>query len=162
MAFLGRFHVVTLHLPIGLFVALLSGSGLGGGRRGRCRLGLGGRMDALVGVRYVQLQDTLSIQAGSIPSSRAIGRSSRDLGSGDRASDWPRMSAFALPAFLGGRVRISVERERGGDRFRGEILEIEKRAVTRAMGVYHEKSPGRGVLYDKSFAWGADQSRLMR
>lgn len=54
------------------------------------------------------------------------------------------------------RVRISVEREKGGDRFRGEILEVEKRAVTRAMGVYHEKSPGRGVLLDKSFAWGAD------
>lgn len=54
------------------------------------------------------------------------------------------------------RVRVSVEREKGGDRFRGEVIAIEKRAFTRAMGQYHEKSPGRGTLFDKSFAWGED------
>lgn len=54
------------------------------------------------------------------------------------------------------RVRVSVEREKGGDRFRGEILEVVQRAVTRVMGQYHETSPGRGVLLDKSFAWGED------
>ena len=54
------------------------------------------------------------------------------------------------------RVRVSVEREKGGDRYRGEILGIEKRAFTRAMGKYIEKSPGRGLIQDKSFAWGED------
>lgn len=56
------------------------------------------------------------------------------------------------------RVRVTVEREKGGDRFRGSIIEITKRAVTRAMGAYHETTPGRGVLLDKSFAWGEDLS----
>ncbi len=54
------------------------------------------------------------------------------------------------------RVRVTVEREKGGDRFRGAVIEVTKRAVTRAMGAYHETSPGKGVLLDKSFAWGED------
>lgn len=54
------------------------------------------------------------------------------------------------------RVRVSIERERGGERFRGEILEIETRSVTRAMGQFHPKGPGRGVLLDKSYGWGED------
>lgn len=55
------------------------------------------------------------------------------------------------------RVRVRVERERGGDRFRGEVLEILSRAVTRAMGQFiAEGGPGRGVLRDKSFGWGED------
>ncbi len=54
------------------------------------------------------------------------------------------------------RVRVTVEREKGGDRYRGTVIEVTKRAVTRAMGAYHETSPGRGLLLDKSFAWGED------
>jgi ribonuclease R len=54
------------------------------------------------------------------------------------------------------RVRVRFERERGGDRFRGEVEEILQRSVTRAMGQYKSKGPGRGVLFDKSFAWGED------
>lgn len=54
------------------------------------------------------------------------------------------------------RVRVRIEREKGGDRFRGDISEILQRAVTRVVGVYHETAPGKGVLLDKSFAWGED------
>src|SRR5665213_2860061 len=54
------------------------------------------------------------------------------------------------------RVRVSVERERGGDRYRGDILEIVKRAFTRAMGQFIPAGPGRGILHDKSFGWGED------
>lgn len=56
------------------------------------------------------------------------------------------------------RVRVKVEREKGGDRFRGEILEVTRRAFQRVMGAYLEKSPGRGVLLDKSYGWGEDLS----
>src|SRR5690606_30957871 len=52
------------------------------------------------------------------------------------------------------RVKINVYREKGGDRFRGEIVEILQRAFTRVMGQYHELAPGQGLLLDKSFAWG--------
>jgi ribonuclease R len=54
------------------------------------------------------------------------------------------------------RVRVGVEREKGGDRFRGEILEIIARASTRVLGVFNQTSPGRGILLDKSFSWGED------
>lgn len=54
------------------------------------------------------------------------------------------------------RVRVRVEREKGGDRFRGDIVEIVNRAFTRVMGQYFETAPGRGLLYDKSFGWGED------
>ena len=54
------------------------------------------------------------------------------------------------------RVRVSVEPERGGDRFRGEILEVLKRAVTRVIGQYHESNPGRGIIFDKNTGWGED------
>lgn len=54
------------------------------------------------------------------------------------------------------RVRVRVERERGGDRYRGEILEIITRAFTRVLGQYHAAGDGRGVLHDKSFSWGED------
>jgi len=54
------------------------------------------------------------------------------------------------------RVRVKVERERGGDRFRGDVLEIVQRAFTRAMGQYIPTGNGRGMLQDKSFGWGED------
>ncbi len=54
------------------------------------------------------------------------------------------------------RVRVKVLREKGGDRYRGEVVEILKRAFTRVMGQYHETSPGKGMLMDKSFSWGED------
>jgi len=54
------------------------------------------------------------------------------------------------------RVRVRVERERGGERFRGDVLEIVNRSVTRVMGQFHETGPGRGILRDNSFSWGED------
>jgi len=54
------------------------------------------------------------------------------------------------------RVRVKVSREKGGDRFRGEVMEVLQRAFSRVMGQYHETSPGRGILMDKSFSWGED------
>lgn len=54
------------------------------------------------------------------------------------------------------RVRVRVERERGGDRFRGEVLEVLNRAFTRVIGQFYPTSTGRGVLYDRSFSWGED------
>jgi ribonuclease R len=54
------------------------------------------------------------------------------------------------------RVRVAIEREKGGERFRGDILEIVNRAFTRAMGQFVPKGPGKGILYDKSFGWGED------
>ena len=54
------------------------------------------------------------------------------------------------------RVRVRVERERGGERFRGEVQEVLNRAFTRVMGQYHEMAPGKGLLLDRSFSWGED------
>jgi ribonuclease R len=68
----------------------------------------------------------------------------------------PRQSMKGVMA--NDRVRVRVERERGGDRFRGDVIEVLSRAVTRVIGVFHETSPGKGTLLDKSFAWGEDLS----
>ena len=54
------------------------------------------------------------------------------------------------------RVRVRVERERGGDRYRGEIVSVTQRAFSRVMGQYQELAPQKGVLLDKSFSWGED------
>lgn len=66
----------------------------------------------------------------------------------------PRQSMKGVMA--NDRVRVRVERERGGDRYRGDILEVVGRAFTRVMGQFYETSPGRGILHDKSFTWGED------
>ncbi len=54
------------------------------------------------------------------------------------------------------KVRVEIERERGGDRYRGQVLEVIGRAFTRVMGQYHPREPGVGELRDKSFGWGED------
>lgn len=54
------------------------------------------------------------------------------------------------------RVRVRVTRESGGDRFRGEVLQILDRFTKRAMGEYKQTAPGKGILFDRSFAWGED------
>lgn len=56
------------------------------------------------------------------------------------------------------RVRVRVEREKGGDRYRGEVVAVVNRAFSRVMGQYHETAPGKGILLDKSFGWGEDLS----
>src|SRR5688572_3804242 len=54
------------------------------------------------------------------------------------------------------RVELKVHREPGGQRFRGEIKGILNRAVKRVTGRFEDLGGGRGVLRDRSFAWGAD------
>lgn len=54
------------------------------------------------------------------------------------------------------RVRIRVKKEAGGQRFRGEVIEVLQRAVKRVMGQFVENRPGYGILVDKSFSWGAN------
>lgn len=54
------------------------------------------------------------------------------------------------------RVRVRVERERGGERFRGEVVEVLSRAFSRVLGQYHELGPDDGILVDRSFGWGED------
>src|ERR1700733_2250463 len=52
------------------------------------------------------------------------------------------------------RVRVRVTREQGGERFRGEVLQILDRFTKRAMGQFTQTAPGKGILYDRSFSWG--------
>lgn len=54
------------------------------------------------------------------------------------------------------RVKVLVTKEPGGDRFRGEVVEIIDRFTKRAMGQFKQTGPGKGILHDRSFAWGAD------
>lgn len=54
------------------------------------------------------------------------------------------------------RVRVVMKRESGGNRFRGENLEIMDRAVKRVTGKFEDLGGGRGCLRDRSLAWGAD------
>ncbi len=54
------------------------------------------------------------------------------------------------------RVELALHRERGGDRWRGEIKGILSRAVKRVTGQFESMPNNRGILRDRSFAWGAD------
>ncbi len=77
------------------------------------------------------------------------------------ADDADQVDVYIPRNFMSGvmandRVEISMERESGGDRFRGEILEILQRATNQAAGQYTALPDGKGILKDKSFAWGSD------
>ena len=54
------------------------------------------------------------------------------------------------------RVRVAVEKEKGDERYRGEVVEVLSRALKRALGSFKPNGTGRGILEDKSFAWGED------
>lgn len=54
------------------------------------------------------------------------------------------------------RVEAQVFSEPGGERYRAEILKIEKRSVQRVIGMFEDAGAGRGLLRDKSGAWGSD------
>ncbi len=54
------------------------------------------------------------------------------------------------------RVEVNVTKEKGGDRFRGEVTRVISRSLKRVMGQFIEHRPGYGTLFDKSFGWGAD------
>ncbi len=54
------------------------------------------------------------------------------------------------------RVEVTVTKEPGGDRFRGQVNKVLSRAVKRVMGQFQQHRPGYGMLIDKSFSWGGD------
>lgn len=54
------------------------------------------------------------------------------------------------------RVEVEVFPEPGGSRFRGHVLKILKRNTAQGTGHYFQLNNGKGVLLDKSFAWGSD------
>ncbi|MGE3758285.1 MAG: ribonuclease R, partial [Pseudobdellovibrionaceae bacterium] len=54
------------------------------------------------------------------------------------------------------RVMIEVEQERGGDRFRGDIVKIISRGVAKVVGKLSTASKGEGVIRDEGKSWGAD------
>ncbi|MCB0411286.1 MAG: hypothetical protein KDD22_02095 [Bdellovibrionales bacterium] len=54
------------------------------------------------------------------------------------------------------RLSISSYPERGGHRFRGEVIEILSRANTRVMGKFEKLEKYKGVIRDRSGAWGSD------
>lgn len=54
------------------------------------------------------------------------------------------------------KVLVSVERERGGDRYRGEILKVTERGLKTVVGVFHPLEGGSGLIRDESKAWGHD------
>jgi ribonuclease R len=58
------------------------------------------------------------------------------------------------------RVEVAVFPEPGGNRFRGEILNVLRRATQRAMGQFKAVAGDRGLLADKVGAWGADLTVL--
>ena len=58
------------------------------------------------------------------------------------------------------RVSVKVSPEPGGDRFRGEIIEIIERAFKRITGQSHALSEETIIVKDETNAWGEDLSRI--
>ena len=56
------------------------------------------------------------------------------------------------------RVVVEARPERGGDRFRGEVVDILERGQSKVTGRYVRTNDDRGLILDRSFAWGADLS----
>ncbi len=54
------------------------------------------------------------------------------------------------------KLKIQVEPERGGDRFRGEVLEILQRGIKHVIGQYFAVNEKFGRIKDESHAWGQD------
>ena len=55
------------------------------------------------------------------------------------------------------RVKVEVypdKKFRGGDRWRGDVVEVISRAQDQVVGVYQDMNESEGVLLDDSFAWG--------
>ena len=54
------------------------------------------------------------------------------------------------------RVLITVEKERGGPRFRGEIVKILSRGAKQIVGVFTKINEQYGVIKDEGKGWGED------
>lgn len=55
------------------------------------------------------------------------------------------------------RVTVAVEREKGGNRFRGEIVDILERGLKTVVGTFHLLEKG-GLIRDDAKGWGQDLS----
>lgn len=53
-------------------------------------------------------------------------------------------------------VLVRVEPERGGERFRGEILKVTKRGLTQVVGALEKFNERFAVLKDEALSWGQD------
>lgn len=54
------------------------------------------------------------------------------------------------------RIEITLQREPGGKRWRGELRKVLARATTKVVGRYEVSGKGEGRLRDQSFSWGED------
>src|SRR5690606_17247934 len=54
------------------------------------------------------------------------------------------------------RIEILSYAEKGGVRYRGDVLSVVTRANTRVMGKFERVTEDRGIVRDRSGAWGSD------
>lgn len=54
------------------------------------------------------------------------------------------------------RVRVSVEREGRGERYRGEILKVISRGHRKVVGQFQPNRDGGGLIRDEGKGWGSD------
>lgn len=66
----------------------------------------------------------------------------------------PRQSMTGIMS--GDRVMATVEPERGGDRFRGEIVRVVSRGIKKIVGRFNKNPDGSGVVRDEAGGWGED------
>jgi ribonuclease R len=66
----------------------------------------------------------------------------------------PRNSMTGV--MTGDRVMIEVFPERGGDRFRGEVVKIVSRGSRQIVGIFTKLNDEYGIIKDEAHAWGQD------
>lgn len=54
------------------------------------------------------------------------------------------------------KVMANVEAEKGGERFRGEVIRIVARGTTQVVGQFTKFNEKYGIIRDESLAWGQD------
>jgi ribonuclease R len=54
------------------------------------------------------------------------------------------------------KIMIDVFPEKGGQRFRGEVIRILSRGTTTVVGTYHQLNPSTGIVRDDGKGWGED------
>jgi len=54
------------------------------------------------------------------------------------------------------KVMVQIEPERGGERFRGEVLKVIERGFRKIVGQYFPTNNGGGLIRDEGKGWGSD------
>lgn len=54
------------------------------------------------------------------------------------------------------RVLAEIEKEKGGDRFRGDIVRVVSRGIKKVVGVFAKLNDREGVVRDEGKGWGED------